>query len=377
MIHFLFMTHSMLSVAGRLDHVEAGKFAGERDLTSMLLTTNFEDEPLELQVSRALLQPFVPLLSHHGFGPSEPRSGFVTHASGTRVALSEVNRCLETAPQDLGLRALGLVEAGSCDVTEYLAASASSWGEALEVITKYSRILSDAAEYCLHEHAQRAVFEVQSRARLSRPLADFQVGLIALAARAWLRHTNNFEFWFAHERPHNLAEYTRVYGAAPLRFGAPCNAIVFDKDLLRAPLRDANPKLHAVLRRHADSLLGELPPIDLLTGRVRELVLQLLPAGKSDVRHAAERLNMSRRTLARRLKVEGASYREVVEDARHALARRYLAMPTLDVKEIAFLLGYSETAAFSRAFRRWAGQSPLQYRESHARGLRTRHKREG
>jgi AraC-like DNA-binding protein len=277
---------------------------------------------------------------------------------------------METAAQDLGLRALRLVEAGGCEVIEYLAASSASWGEALEIITRYARLLSDSVDYRLHEHAQRAVFELESRTRLSRPLADFHVGLIALAARSWLPQTNGFEFWFSHERPLDTRPYERIFGAATLRFSAPCNAVLFDKDTLRVALRDSNPKLHTVLRRHAERLLADIPPIDMLTGRVRELVLQLLPAGKSDVRHAAERLNMSRRTLARRLKTEGASYREVVEDARYALARRYLAMPTLDVKEIAFLLGYSETAAFSRAFRRWSGHSPLQYRESLVRGQR-------
>jgi len=315
------------------------------------------DDAPELLISRALLQPLSPWLGN--LPENEPR-----------VSLTRVNQALEQHEPEAGLAALARVEVGSADVTEYLAASAPSWGQALEVLIRYGRLFSDAVDYALHEHAQRAVFELQVRSRLTRALADYQVGLVALSARSWLGHLSSFECWFAHERPHDLAPYVRVFGATPLHFGAPCDALVFDRDLLEAPLKHTNRRLHEVLQRHADALLSELPPLDLLTGRVRELVLQLLPVGKSDVRHAAERLNMSRRTLARKLKTEGASYREVVEDARHTLARRYLTMPSLDVKEIAFLLGYSETAAFSRAFRRWSGQSPLQYRDSQARGAR-------
>ncbi|MFT3923950.1 MAG: AraC family transcriptional regulator ligand-binding domain-containing protein [Myxococcales bacterium] len=335
------MTHPVLS---RVD----------RALGPRMLLVTPEDEAPELLVSRTLLQPFGELAR------LGPESGI-----GSRVPLSAINRWLEDLDCEAGLRALERFEVGTGDVTEYLAASSASWGEALEVIIRYARLLSDAADFCLHEHAERAVFELRTRARIGRPLGDFQVGLLALAARSWLGHLQSFEFWFAHPRPHDLGDYTRIFGLSPLRFDAPCDAVVFDRALLKTPLKESNQRLHAVLRRHADSLLSELPPLDLLTGRVRELVLQLLPVGKSDVRYAAERLNMSRRTLARRLKTEGASYREVVEEARHTLARRYLALPNLDVKEIAFLLGYSETAAFSRAFRRWAGQSPLQYRESH------------
>src|SRR5690606_28051315 len=118
---------------------------------------------------------------------------------------------------------LSFVERGSCDVTEYVAASASTWGEALEHILRYVRILHEAADYSLHKLASKAMLELRSHVPLTRPLAEFQAGLFALAARSWLGHLDGFEFCFAHDEPHGAEHYRAVFGPK-VRFGAPCDA---------------------------------------------------------------------------------------------------------------------------------------------------------
>jgi AraC-like DNA-binding protein len=88
--------------------------------------------------------------------------------------------------------------------------------------------------------------------------------------------------------------------------------------------------------------------------------------GKPHAVEVARACGMSERTMHRRLKERGLSFRTLVEDIRHAKARSYLSRPGLSVAEIAFLLGFSESSAFRRAFKSWAGVSPAGFRRQSA-----------
>jgi AraC-like DNA-binding protein len=162
-----------------------------------------------------------------------------------------------------------------------------------------------------------------------------------------------------------LSVYHETLAGARLRFSAPYDALTFDSALLKAPLRTSDAVLNAVLRRHADQLVSTLPQNDALSPRVRKLLLEMLPSGNSDATRVAAKLGMSRRTLTRHLEREGVTYKELLEKARHQMALQYLEKSNLDPQQIAFVLGYSVTAAFSRAFARWEGKSPTEHRRSH------------
>jgi AraC-like DNA-binding protein len=250
------------------------------------------------------------------------------------------------------------------DVLDYVGRSAKNWGEALELMLRYIRLVNEAADFSLNVRGGRAFVELRSRVQLTRAAADFQAGALVRTARAWLGHLDTFELWLQHPEPSSKQMYQELFGAMPVRFSSPYDAITFDAALLEVPMKSADPRLNALLRRHAEQLIAELPEPDWLTGRVRKLLLNLLPAGKTNADYVAARLGMSRRTLTRRLEREGVTYKDLLEQARRELALQYLATPNTDIQQIALLLGYSETAAFSRAFRRWSGQSPAEYRKS-------------
>jgi AraC-like DNA-binding protein len=91
---------------------------------------------------------------------------------------------------------------------------------------------------------------------------------------------------------------------------------------------------------------------------VENAIVPLLPHGRAEVGEIARRLGVSRRTLARRLALEDLSFSQLLEDLKLHLARRYLADGTLSISQIAWLLGYQEIGAFSRAFKRWTGKTP-------------------
>lgn len=170
---------------------------------------------------------------------------------------------------------------------------------------------------------------------------------------------------FLHDAPDDPSELQRFF-AAPLHFGRPVNVIVFPCAYLERRLPEADPQLYAVIRRHADAVLEGLRAIQGtdLAAEVGRLVLESLSHGEPRVSDIAQALAMGERTLQRRLSELGTSFARIVEDTRHRLSLNYLEDPNLRLTEIAFFLGYSELSAFHRAFRRWSGTTPQQYRRT-------------
>jgi AraC-like DNA-binding protein len=168
---------------------------------------------------------------------------------------------------------------------------------------------------------------------------------------------------FRHRRPRTIGAQQRFFGA-PLSFDRPADALVVPAADLRRTFRAADPELLPILLRHADETLARLPAADDLQGEVRRLVIEALGTGDVAIDPIAAKLGMSNRSLPRRLRADGVSFLEVVTEARQAMARRYLADPSLTLTDTAFLLGYSDLSAFSRAFRRWTGQTALDVRRA-------------
>ena len=101
------------------------------------------------------------------------------------------------------------------------------------------------------------------------------------------------------------------------------------------------------------------------TREVVDKIVEKLPDGSPSQQQIAEALHVSNRTLQRKLKDEGTSFMDLLQDTRMQLARKYLRSPGRSVVETAYLLGFSEPSTFSRAFKRWTGQAPAEYREGH------------
>jgi AraC-like DNA-binding protein len=169
---------------------------------------------------------------------------------------------------------------------------------------------------------------------------------------------------FTHSEPASLSEYERVFSPAQVMFGAPFMGFVFDKSFLRAPLQLADSKLHQVLKQHAQQIMADLPKAQTWTDRVRALATQELAGGNPTAAHIAHKLGLSSRTLGRKLEREGTTFSDLFDDLRRRLALQYVGGRDLNLSEVALLLGFSQTAAFHRAFRRWTDRTPLQYRRA-------------
>ena len=142
------------------------------------------------------------------------------------------------------------------------------------------------------------------------------------------------------------------------------NALVFPAWSHMSLSATADAELSAILARHAQHLLEQLPPVNDFVAHVRRLVAEELAGGDPSAEHIAARLHMSARTLRRRLQEHGARHKLLLDELRRELAIRYLSEERLEIAEVAFLLGFSEASAFHRAFKRWTGRTPSDYRES-------------
>jgi AraC-like DNA-binding protein len=191
-------------------------------------------------------------------------------------------------------------------------------------------------------------------------LREFGLSLTANRVWQWFDRRPR-EICFAHPAQGPLDEYRDILGCA-VRFNCPHMALRFDDEALAAPAKRHDPQLFRLLEEHAARVLAETPVTSSFRAQVRREVVQRLRTGEPAMGAIAQALATSERSLQRRLQTEGVSFRDLVDEARHKMAVVYLGDPALSMTDVACLLGYSEAAAFTRAFKRWTGQPPSQAR---------------
>jgi len=162
---------------------------------------------------------------------------------------------------------------------------------------------------------------------------------------------------FTHAEPSYRAEYDRIFGV-PLFFESHMNGFLIDEAILNLKLPRTNPYLSEIMSARAEELLKSLERSKTTRGRVENLLVPVLHTGEATVEMIASKLGISRQTLFRKLKSEGVTFEQVLDELRHQMALYYLNGKKVSVNQTAYLLGFSEPAAFSRAFKRWTGSSP-------------------
>lgn len=289
-----------------------------------------------------------------------------------RIPLSVASEVLVLAEEatgpGLGLRAAEGAVVGDLGVFEYVARTCRTLGEAIETACHYRRLMYDGADLRLILETDRAKLRYRLHDRIASPITFVEFALTACTIAS--RHALGFdgaprEVRFTHAEPSYGAEYTRIF-QAPVRFRATHNEVIFGRRALDFPLASADPVTHAIFKRYADRLMDLLPTSLPMTRAVQHLLRQRMDARHPELDDLPNALHMSERTLRRKLTQEGVQLRALVEQTRREQACHYLASSSLSVSEIAHRLGFAHPPGFHRAFRRWLGVSPLQYRKDHA-----------
>lgn len=179
--------------------------------------------------------------------------------------------------------------------------------------------------------------------------------------RRFLPRQHVLEVHVTHPEPAHRAAYDQIW-RCPIKFNAPWNAMRMDESLRMHRVQLQPRYVFGVLSAHAEQLLKDLETSKTVRGRVESLLMPILHTGEISMDAIAAKLSQSRQTLYRALKDEGVTYEQVLDEIRHKLAIHYLASKRVSVNETAYLVGFSDPAAFSRAFKRWTGKSPREMR---------------
>jgi AraC-like DNA-binding protein len=168
-----------------------------------------------------------------------------------------------------------------------------------------------------------------------------------------------------HAAPAHRAEYERIF-QVPVVFESDRNGLLIDETLAARQVARLPRYVFGVLTGHADALMKGLESSKSVRGRVESLLMPGLHTGAASMEAVAGRLGISRQTLFRKLKAEGVTFARVLDELRYRMAADYLGARKVSVNETAYLVGFSEPAAFSRAFKRWTGSSPREMRAASA-----------
>jgi len=239
--------------------------------------------------------------------------------------------------------------------------------EAFDCAVRYVRLVDTEVQGVLQIEASDEIYKViVDMSRFDPPSADSSVDatlavLFAMCRSAYgadfsLRHVS-----FEHETPSCHERFAETF-QSPVFYSQPENALWIDPLLVHEPLASANPELVRINDRIATDYIAKLDRSDLGM-RVRSRLIEYLPRGHFGEAEIASSLNLSQRSLQRRLSEQGLSFTQLLETTRRDLGLQYVRDPQHSFNEIAFLLGFTEPANFSRAFKRWYGKTPSQFRE--------------
>jgi AraC-like DNA-binding protein len=278
-----------------------------------------------------------------------------------------------TGDPALALRYAQHVDFSEISVVGLLANASRDMSEALAQMNRYGRIAVDvdgvgpAVDRFVFDRGLDGAWLVDRRQNpnLFPELTETTFGRMAWGPRQF----GVVGFVEAVEVTHPDPGYPEVYREvfdAPVTFGAARNALKLNPAFERHPVAAFSVYVFGVLSDRAQALLQKLESADTLRGRVEALLLPVLHRGDVSMDEVAARLAVSRQTLFRKLKAEGVTFERLFDDLRHRLALHYLANPKVSVNETAYLVGFSEPAAFSRAFKRWTGLSPKDFRTKRA-----------
>lgn len=262
---------------------------------------------------------------------------------------------------------------GQWEVIDFLAASYPTVGESFSRIGRHFALINPHVDFVVDPGDRGGLPYLEFHHRLSEYdqfFDEYTAGIFLahfrMLSRSELRLATAHSVRARPEDPAWRAEVERYLGCVPV-YGARHTRLTFSHADWARPLVGANPRLRATLEAHALELAREASLARSFGAKVRAEIAQLLREGEPRVADVAQRLGMTARTLQRRLQDEELGFTTLVDEARLDLARRYLADESLTIAEVSFALGYSEPSAFTRAFKRWSGSAPAEYRESSRR----------
>jgi AraC-like DNA-binding protein len=260
----------------------------------------------------------------------------------------------------IGLRAAARFDPADVDVLGFLLMHCEHALAAIEAMGRYARLLGDAVVSEVERVEGRVVLRLGlSGGRTQLPeVVDYHAGAVHVMLSRLSDHgLRPIQVWLARPRPADVRPYGDFFDA-PVRFDAVMSTLTYREADALVPFAGASARLKQILAEHAAGVIERYQNPDGLVGCARALVDQSLGVEEPSARTVARALGLSERTLRRRLRDERTGFRELVDDVRRERALVLVRDSDLNVSELAHRCGFSDGAAFARAFKRWTGHSP-------------------
>jgi AraC-like DNA-binding protein len=273
-----------------------------------------------------------------------------------------------TGDQALALHYAEAVLMSEVSIVGLIMEASATIGDAYLQMRRYGRLAmeidtaSDEARFELVIENDRLYLVDRLPAQKDYPeLTEAAFAWLICGPRRFLDRSPVLSVQIAYPSPSHRAEYERVF-QCPIEFEASRNALQMHPEALTWRVAQNPSYVFGMLTERADALLASLDATRTTTGRLRAVLAAVLHQGEISAEAMAHQLGFSRQTLFRRLREEGTTYSQVLTNLRRQLAIEYLKAGKVSANETAYLVGFSDAAAFSRAFKRWTGQTPGEFR---------------
>ena len=274
-----------------------------------------------------------------------------------------------TGDEQFGLHLGEYMNLSASGIIGQISKTSSTVLEALHYCCEFSNLGCRALPLELEEQDDRYVLSLtpeRSWSRESKQAVQQTIdGMVVFTIREFHTLTLNKHYpiavYLSRATPADAAEYERVM-KCPVRFGQRTNEVHFSKAHVLQPVITSDHDLLRVLVEHAERKVQQISDKPDLYNDLRKVIVNMSEPQFPGIDEVARNMNTSVRTLQRRLSASGNTYKELVEELRQDMAYSYLQKPELTVSEVAYLLDYADASAFIRSFKRWTGQTPVQYR---------------
>jgi len=305
------------------------------------------------------------LLAHAGLGAKQ--------LSDERWPIDDITRLWRAAAEltqdpGFGLKAGSLVGPASFNVVSFIFQSSPTLREAIALVQKFQRLISDGGRFQIVEGDDKSwlIYHPQQGELAFSP---HQIEAVLAAVVSFSRWVTDHRFvparvQFSHSQLGPLAGYQTVFQTG-VDFNQAFSGLQLDNALLDRALPQADTQLAAMHREYAAARLAALSDTPDFSAQVRHWLGANLASGVPERSAAAEQFALSDRVFARRLQSQGLSYSDVLDAVRKEAACTAVADTDSTFVDIAQRLGFSEASAFNRAFKRWTGSSPGEWRTSH------------
>jgi len=281
------------------------------------------------------------------------------------------NRAAElTNDKNFGLSAAELLRPKQLGAFGYVVAASASVGEAVARLVRFKRLTGDASQAQMRVAGNQARYIHETT---MPPLSSnrHHAEWSAAAVVCLLREVTGLQSWrpldvtFCHAAPEDLSAHKRIFGCTPV-FSQEQESFAMELSFLASPFLGAEEVLSGILEQHAIAQLAAMPQQSEVLQALRVRLQRQLSGGSPTIEQLADDMGLSVRSLQRRLEEHGVTFQTVLDEMRERLATVYLGNPSMAIGEAAFLLGYSDASAFSRAFKRWYQISPSDWRRGNA-----------